>query len=282
MLRTVLYVAVYIALCSAYEFEYNDELAVEIRRELFPPLAPGKTVQNEFETYRRRRLQDNTTNSTDIVTLNKTASGEAANIVCVTCQNLHYCSILNFFMVQEVYYPNNPDFLGTCRVIEELATRLNGEIFGVGRTFRDTEQCRSIVMQYMCLFWGSNNTMYNNECSALDITNRPLLNKQIRTQTPPCRSFCVQIAEVCANDYYYFLNICWEIACPPTETFCTPDPKIGDQVVSAGIGCNMPYDANPYATEAAPVGVKANNNIIIFVTCVAVMFVSLVSAIFRW
>merc|ERR1712072_1366719 len=135
--------------------------------------------------------------------------------------------------------------------IEELANRLNGEVFGVGKTFRDTPQCRSIVMQYLCLFWGSNNTMYKNDCSALDVASRPLKNKQIHTQTPPCRSFCVQIAEVCANDYFYFLNICWQISCPPEETYCTPDPYIGALTVSAGIGCNMPYDANPYATEGA-------------------------------
>ncbi len=81
----------------------------------------------------------------------------------------------------------------------------------------------------------------------------------MHTQTPPCRSFCVQIAEVCANDYNYFLNICWEISCPPTETYCTPDPYIGAQVVSAGIGCQMPFYDNPYAKSAA--GPKSTRNI---------------------
>ena len=30
------------------------------------------------------------------------------------------------------------------------------------------------------------------------------------------------------------------------EDSCTPDPKVEGQVLAANIGCDMPYDVNPY------------------------------------
>jgi hypothetical protein len=239
-----------IALC----FEYDDAKANELSRLLYPKLSIQNisALNEQFEIFEEtefiepldRRLQVNSSNtSTDDEIFVENG------IVCVTCSGLQLCNILNGYMVQEVYYPDNPQFLGTCKVIEQLGERVYSEIFGVGKTFRDTQQCRMIVMQYLCLFWGSNNTMYTNRCKSRDRSDLPVGNKQIHIQTPPCRSFCVQIAEVCANDYSNFLNICWEIACPPTETTCTPDPSIGAQIVSAGIGCAMPYEVDPYSIK---------------------------------
>ena len=82
------------------------------------------------------------------------------------------CSILDQLMIMEVYLPNNPSEKGTCNVIDALGTffiiiiitniititivlgaRVYDEIFGNGKTFRDTTQCKDIVMQYLCLFW---------------------------------------------------------------------------------------------------------------------------------
>lgn len=61
-------------------------------------------------------------------------------------------------------------------------------------------------------------------------------------------SFCVQLADVCANDPG-FIHICNEIACPPTEDKCVPDPKINGQSLAANIGCDMPYFLDPYAPK---------------------------------
>lgn len=279
-------------------FPYDKRLAADLSSVLYPKIE--NTIHNEFQAYKRLLIEgttEETEGNSNMIASRELAAGDPTsmptssptsasiiqvsdNVVCVACKNLDHCRILNGFMVQEVYYPDNPEFLGTCRVIEALATRLNGEIFGVGRTFRDTAQCRSIVMQYLCLFWGSNNTMYNNGCNALDEVNRPLKNKQIHTQTPPCRSFCVQIAEVCANDYSAFLNVCYDIQCPPTETQCTPDPYIGAQVVSAGIGCSMPFDKDPYATNGASLAIHISNSwfhigLIVVVSTLFVCFASI-------
>lgn len=61
-------------------------------------------------------------------------------------------------------------------------------------------------------------------------------------------SFCVQLADVCANDPG-FINVCNEIACPPTEDKCVPDPKINGQSLAASIGCDMPFFYDPYAPK---------------------------------
>lgn len=171
-------------------------------------------------------------------------------VPCVKCQNLDQCKSLNGFQIQEVYYPNNLAYRETCNVIESLGVRQSSELFGNGRTFRDTPQCREIVMQYLCLFYGSNNAMYTNYCIFQEDYTPPKVEDQLIAPRPPCRSFCVQIATVCANDPLFVLT-CGEIKCPPTEQACTPDPKILGQTLAANLGCALPYDANPYFKSAA-------------------------------
>lgn len=61
---------------------------------------------------------------------------------CIICRGLSYCSVLNNKLIQEVYLPKNTAFLETCHVIESLGSRMYSEIFGEGKTFRDTAQCR--------------------------------------------------------------------------------------------------------------------------------------------
>jgi hypothetical protein len=64
------------------------------------------------------------------------------DVRCVKCQGLDYCSSLNNYFVQEVYYPDISDLSETCSVIESLGSRMNNELFGRGRSFRDTKLCR--------------------------------------------------------------------------------------------------------------------------------------------
>jgi hypothetical protein len=63
-------------------------------------------------------------------------------VPCAVCTGLSQCKVLNSFMVEEVYYPKDPGRRETCNVIEALGKRVSTDIFGNGRTFRDTEQCR--------------------------------------------------------------------------------------------------------------------------------------------
>jgi hypothetical protein len=72
-------------------------------------------------------------------------NGTSNSVPCVKCSNLKYCEILNQLIIQEVYYPNNLELRGTCSVIEQLAENMYSEIFGLGRTFRDTAQCRGAL-----------------------------------------------------------------------------------------------------------------------------------------
>jgi hypothetical protein len=66
-------------------------------------------------------------------------------VPCAVCTGLSQCKVLNSFMVEEVYYPKDPGRRETCNVIEALGKRVSTDIFGNGRTFRDTEQCRGKI-----------------------------------------------------------------------------------------------------------------------------------------
>ena len=65
-------------------------------------------------------------------------------VPCAVCTGMKLCTVLDGQMVEEVYYPKDPGKAETCNVIESLALRVSKEIFGNGRAFRDTEQCRGM------------------------------------------------------------------------------------------------------------------------------------------
>ena len=171
--------------------------------------------------------------------------------------------------IEETYYPDSSQNTGgnnenTCSILENLGKRVKLEIFGTSKSFRDTATCKSMVMQYLCLFWGSDNRMYRNLCVWFeDVTNEDI-NLHVIAPRPPCRSFCVQVAEVCANDHH-FLQLCYDIECPPEIDDCEPDPKVpnngGLTPLDAGLGCNIPFAEDPYnsrnpATSLNHIGYK--------------------------
>jgi hypothetical protein len=165
--------------------------------------------------------------------------------VCPKCSNLDVCRSLNNKMVQEKYDPAHIRTKITCTVLEDLGHRLSEEIFGNGKSFRDTPECRDVVMQYLCLFWGSENLMYTNSCLYKEDTNNAIEELKRFAPRPPCRSFCVQVSLVCAQNKE-FGQLCGNIACPPEEEECTPDPTVDEQKLNMGLGCELPYDLNPY------------------------------------
>lgn len=114
-------------------------------------------------------------------------------VPCVICRGLQTCTILNGYQVEEVYYPNRLTLLETCKVIDSFGLRISNLIFGPSSTFRDTPQCREIVMQYLCLFYGSENDMYTNYCLYQEDVSDPNPSFHKVAPRPPCRSFCVQV-----------------------------------------------------------------------------------------
>jgi hypothetical protein len=105
---------------------YNKD-SHQLKSLLFPNQSSSSLSYN-FDRF-RRKLQISKTPYT-------------GSVPCTTCQGLQYCPILNTFMVQEVYFPSNTALRETCTVLDELGRRISSTIFGVGRTFRDTPQCR--------------------------------------------------------------------------------------------------------------------------------------------
>mmetsp|Transcript_13065 Transcript_13065/g.12660 ORF Transcript_13065/g.12660 Transcript_13065/m.12660 type:complete len:262 (-) Transcript_13065:1056-1841(-) len=183
-------------------------------------------------------------------------------VLCAICNGLSVCNILNGLLVQEVYYPQggNVGGEGTCRIIDERGVRLsNGDkTFGPDSTFRDTPTCRNIVMQYLCLFWGSDNPMYTNHCIFQEDVSAP--NPALHRIAPraPCKSFCVQIASTCANDPDAFYIQCEDILCPPTQDTCTPDPVLAGQSLSANLGCASPFYLDPYAPKNSAARIRSS------------------------
>lgn len=169
-------------------------------------------------------------------------------VVCIKCTNMQFCPALDDYQIQEIYLPKDLEAHGTCTVLDQLGETVYNEVFGYGRTFRDDPECKQIVMQYLCLFWGSNNDQYTNFCVFQeDVTDANPQNHKVAPR-PPCRSFCTQIATICAYDPL-FINQCKSIMCPPTEDACTPDPELHGEVFAANLGCALPLYDNPYVLK---------------------------------
>lgn len=133
---------------------------------------------------------------------------------CITCTDLEYCTVLGGFKIEDRYYPTESEIKGSCREFDDRAKRLSNNIFGQDKTFRDTDECKDLVREYLCLWWGSRNTQYDNRCS-----NGLSVYK-------PCRSFCVQVGMMCANNPDW-LDLCYNIMCPPVGTpDCEPGPVV--------------------------------------------------------
>ena len=99
-------------------------------------------------------------------------------------------------------------------------------------------------MEYLCLFWGSNNRMYTNCC----IFSEAASHGSIIAPRPPCRSFCVQVADLCANDDH-FVQRCSNLVCPQARTACVSDPTVSGVALDAKINCSLPYLINPYRSS---------------------------------
>jgi hypothetical protein len=228
-----------------------------IRRILFPKLDIGRNrASAQFPDASNANLNGTMSTSRQLQVEHPGYKGRPipstavlASTVCVSCASLVHCEVLNGLLVEEKYDANNPSLQVTCKVLDTLADRIIPEIFGPTRTFRDTPSCRIFVLQYLCLFWGSDNRMYSNKCIHKEQTTAQLPSSHVLAPRPPCRSFCIQVAEVCANDPQ-FLQLCYDIECPPTADDCTPDPKLNGQTLAAGIGCLVPFPENPYNTAA--------------------------------
>ena len=75
----------------------------------------------------------------------------ASKVLCQKCANLQTCRILNTYLIEEIYFSSVPTVTlvgqsqqpsGTCKIIEDRGIRLDKEIFGPDKTFRDTITCR--------------------------------------------------------------------------------------------------------------------------------------------
>ncbi|KAH8043923.1 hypothetical protein JL722_14945 [Aureococcus anophagefferens] len=173
-------------------------------------------------TERRRRLEENKCQDPD-------------GVCCSLCKNdLVYCSKLAGYLVEDTYYPSVASVTGSCDDIDKRAGLL--DVFGPSKTFRDNEDCREIVREYVCLWWSTESSAYENNCK-----------EKGAVLVPPCRSYCTQVSIQCANNLEY-ADLCKKIACPPTDEFCTP----GRYDVGTGFACSVRRYNTPAKSGARP------------------------------
>lgn len=102
----------------------------ELKHTIYPHLNNHRSHHHHNQSLRRLATSD-------------------GSVACTVCQGLQTCSILNGYLIEEVYYPNNLNYLQTCKVFDELGARLTPLIFGDGKTFRDTTQCRCNIIHIL-------------------------------------------------------------------------------------------------------------------------------------
>ena len=127
----------------------------------------------------------------------------------------------------------------SCRNLEERAERL--DVFGRTKTFRDTPECKIMVWDYTCLWWGSQNSVYTNNCA--DKKLRTIEGEIIEAALQPCLSYCTQVANTCANRPEW-IRLCAlsGIQCANANTAggqAAPEPcTSGPSLESGSVGCD--------------------------------------------
>lgn len=170
---------------------------------------------------------------------------------CQRCNDdLTFCAqVLEGLVVEDNYHFNERSGDGVCYDIDRRAGSL--DVFGPTKSFRDTPECRQLVQHYTCLWWASTNDAYRNNCDEAFATE---------VAKPPCRSFCSQIATQCANTLDY-MDLCIHIACPPTDTECTPGPGLDSLNLNPNDECYTWHYSTP--TDAAAPATPANRFLLV-------------------
>ena len=129
-----------------------------------------------------------------------------------------------------------------------------------------------MVMEYLCLYWGTDNSMYTNYCIYQEDVSDPNPANHKIAGRPPCRSFCTQVATTCSNDEN-FIQLCSDIICPPTDSKCTPDPLINGETLGANLGCDLPYSQNPYIRVSAASKTLSNQWISVWILLFGIIII---------
>ncbi|GMH57556.1 hypothetical protein TrLO_g15230 [Triparma laevis f. longispina] len=175
---------------------------------------------------------------------------EGPEYCCTNCnkEKMVLCRELGGKLLEDKYGMLKPDSQDddSCTNLEERASRL--DVFGRTKTFRDTPECRTMVYDYTCLWWGSDNAVYTNNCKERkELTDGTFAEAAYQ----PCLSFCTQLANTCANRPDW-IKLCQNgVVCQAVDS--TPC-KEGPTEQQSGSGC---ADYALVSFYNAAVGVKA-------------------------
>jgi hypothetical protein len=172
---------------------------------------------------------------------------------CKKCpETLYYCEELGGMLIEDKYgmLKDGVGIDDSCYNLEMRAQRL--DVFGRSKTFRDTPECKRLVWDYTCLWWGSDNDVYTNNCKdKKEMTDGSF----VKAAPQPCLSFCTQVANMCANRPDW-IKLCKNTVCTENAgemRACMEGPTTP---VGAGTGdyCNQYPVVNFYSAgwRAAP------------------------------
>lgn len=171
------------------------------------------------------------------------------NFCCTNCnqETMKFCKVLGGKLIEDKYGrlkagANAANGDDSCSNLEVRAERL--DVFGRTKTFRDTSECRRMVYDYTCLWWGSDNDVYTNNCRESDVQ---IDGKPVTAAYQPCLSYCTQVANMCANRPEW-IKLCKSVVCQGGREGsseeaalikCTPGP-------SEAVGASAATDCNEY------------------------------------
>eukprot|EP00520_Triparma_pacifica_P004379 CAMPEP_0118650508 /NCGR_PEP_ID=MMETSP0785-20121206/10285_1 /TAXON_ID=91992 /ORGANISM="Bolidomonas pacifica, Strain CCMP 1866" /LENGTH=282 /DNA_ID=CAMNT_0006542889 /DNA_START=157 /DNA_END=1001 /DNA_ORIENTATION=- len=132
-------------------------------------------------------------------TLDGSGNAKGDNFCCIPCnpESMKLCQILGGRLIEDRYGKARNPSDDTCKNLEDRAERLGKQVFGPTKTFRDTPGCRRLVYDYTCLWWGSNNDVYTNNCDGKE--EKLFDDTIVSVADPPCLGYCTEVANTCAN-----------------------------------------------------------------------------------
>ncbi|GMH75297.1 hypothetical protein TrVE_jg7504 [Triparma verrucosa] len=191
---------------------------------------------------------------------------EGPKFCCTNCnkEKMKLCRKLGGKLLEDKYgrLKKGSEDDDSCTNLEQRAERL--DVFGKTKTFRDTPECRIMVYDYTCLWWGSDNAVYSNNCKE---------DKELPDGTKaeaafqPCLSYCTQVANTCANRPDW-IKLCQDgVICQAVDS----TPCVEGPTEAAGSGCP---DYPVVSFYNAAVGAKAGVSGLIVSSLLALALIS--------
>ncbi len=213
------------------DFNFRKEIAMERIKRRLEDAADGDDA-----------VTDDPNPNTDDTSLDCSLTGDGGVYCCTNCddQTMDKCRVLGGALVHDTYGLAKQENRGenSCVDLENRASRL--DVFGPTKTFRDSEECRQMVYDYTCYWWGSDNQYYWNPCK--DQAKELIDGSIVKVKDPPCKSYCLEVAAMCSNRPDW-IKLCDGVECLAAggDYTCVVGPQTDSGAMKAD--CNPKMEA---------------------------------------